>query len=85
MEPFENILSRAEETLRGWFCKKDSRSTLEAFDRRAVVWTGMDEEGSAHGYAQLERLFSSNRDKIRPRALSACTWRSAAAERDFVW
>ena len=70
MEPFENILSRAEETLRGWFCKKDSRSTLEAFDRRAVVWTGMDEEGSAHGYAQLERLFSSNRDKIRPRALS---------------
>ena len=30
MEPFEDILSRAEETLRGWFCKKDSRSTLEA-------------------------------------------------------
>ncbi len=85
MEPFEDILSRAEETLRGWFCKKDSRSTLEAFDRRAVVWTGMDEEASAHGYAQLERLFSSNRDKYARAPCRACTWRSAAAERDFVW
>lgn len=83
MEPFENILSLAEETLRGWFCKKDSRSTLEAFDPRAVVWIGMDEEGSAHGYAQLEQLFLKNRDRVRPRALSGLQLEVSARGGEF--